>query len=342
MLIRHKRAIILTPVVLAVLAYGLSLLMTKQYTATLRVAPSKNVQTYSWILNNELVLDQIAAELGLAQHYSTATQTATRQAISAHVKVTVNNKDAYLDIIAIDRDPAFAAKVANTAGRALERNLYDMRLLDISQSRYALELRYEAAQKDKVNAEKLLNSAQVQDQLKRISPSDRYGIVALADIQAEATLQAQGATRQGGTSDLVQSQIVKMQDQLSSLQRLTAGKGNHRDLSDPGALAAAVTTLQQYSYWNALTERLKSRLEFAQKEERDQLKITWATQPDQRSGPRPLLLAIFAAAAGLVGALVYAFIAEGIASSRTRHSSTWQEVAQEWRSPNNKRRNASS
>ncbi|MBM3117402.1 hypothetical protein [Jeongeupia naejangsanensis] len=277
-LIRHKRKLIAAPIVAGVVALGAVMQMPNEYAATLRIAPSKNAPTYNWLLTNDQIVDKVAIDLELANHYQTRGRQATQRAINKNVKVTLNAKDGFLNVTATDASPEFAAKLANAFGKTLSGSLYEMRLLDISKTRYDLELRRDVAIKNRLRAQELLASSQIKLVTNNISPSEQFGIVSLAGIQAEATLQ-------GGISDLAQSQVVKMQDQLASLQRLVVDGMKQRP-GDVGVWIAAVAALQEQAYWGAMADRLDRRIELARAQERDELKITWAVAPDEKSGPR--------------------------------------------------------
>lgn len=319
---KHKRMLIATPVIFGVVAFVVVSMQAKEYTATLRIAPSRNASTFNWLLNNNRLIDQVSDKLQLSKHYKTETRRATQRAILNHVKVTLNAKDAFLDVAATDTNPLFAAKMANAYGQALTRNLFDMRLMDVSKSRYDLELRRAVAVRSRVQAEQALTKPQIKAALERISPSEQYGVISMAGIQAEAALQ-------GGVSDLAQSQIVKLQEQLASLQRLVVDSMKPQNGTN-GAWIAAVSGLQERAYWSAMIERLDRRLELARAQERDELKIVWADVPDEKSGPKRGATVVLAMLSGMMVSLLYVGVLMGIHVSRENKSGSWQKLIAAW------------
>lgn len=309
-LAKHKKKIIAFPVVAALVAAAVSLTLPNEYMATLKIAPSKNAAVYNWVLTNDQVLEDISKEFKLAEHYGTKGRKATRKEMAKQVKVALNAKDAFLDVNVTDESPEFAAKLANRMGDALQSNLYTMRLLDISKGRYDLELRRDIAAKNKAKFDTLITQQDMASTIALLSPADRYGITSLAAIQAESTLQ-------GGVSDLMQNELVRMQDQLASLQRLVVdGMKKQSSATNTGLWIASVDALQQQAYWDALIERLDRRIDLIKKQERDELKMTVAEVPDEKSGPKRALIILLSAFAALFGAMLWSFISEAFKKSR--------------------------
>ncbi|QLI80519.1 hypothetical protein HZU75_02600 [Chitinibacter fontanus] len=326
-LAKHKKKIIGLPLMAGVLAAVVSLTLPNEYTATLKIAPSKNAAVYNWVLTNDQVLEEISKEFKLAEHYGVKGRKATRSAMAKQVKVALNAKDGFLDVNVSDESPEFAAKLANRMGGALQSNLYTMRLLDISKGRYDLELRRDIAAKNKAKFDTLITQPEMASTIALLSPADRYGITSLAAIQAESTLQ-------GGVSDLMQNELVRMQDQLASLQRLVVdGMKKQSSATNTGLWIASVDALQQQSYWGALIERLDRRIDLLKKQERDELKMTAAEVPDEKSGPRRALIVLLSAFAALFGSVLWAFIAEAFIKSREDETSTalMSKIVAAWR-----------
>ncbi|QKJ65578.1 hypothetical protein HQN60_01830 [Deefgea piscis] len=314
-LTKHKKLIIGLPILAAVIAAAVAFSLPNEYTATLKIAPSKNAAVYNWVLTNDQVKETIAKEMKLAEHFDTKGRQATRNAMGNAVKVTLNAKDGFLDINVTDQNPEFAALLANKMGLALQNNLYSMRLLESSKQRYELETRREMAQKNKNKYDAEMKQADLAAMINQLSAADRYGITSLAAIQAESTLQ-------GGVSDMMQNELVRMQDQLSSLQRLVVDSMKKQaNANNTGLWIAAVGALQQQAYWDALIERLDRRIELLKKQERDELKMTAAEVPDEKSGPKRALIVLLSAFAALFLSILWAFIAEAIAKSRENSQS---------------------
>ncbi|WP_410498592.1 Wzz/FepE/Etk N-terminal domain-containing protein [Chitinibacter sp. S2-10] len=324
-LTKHKKKIIGLPILAGAIAVAISLSLPDEYTATLKIAPSKNAPTYNWLLNNDQLVEEVSKELKLTEHYGTKGRKATRKEMAKSFKVTLNAKDGYLDVNATDASPEFAAQLANRMGAVLQKNLYNMRLLDVSKQRYDLETRREMARTNKLKFDHQIKGGDLAPIIALFSPADRYSIISLAAIQAEATLQGQStvAGSAGTGSDLMQSELVRIQDQLSNLQRLLADNLKKRASAvNAGLWIAAADALQQQAYWSALIERLDSRISLLKKQEHDELKMTLAEVPDEKSGPKRALIVLLSAIAALFSAVLWAFIAEAIVKSRENLASS--------------------
>ncbi|WP_273428517.1 Wzz/FepE/Etk N-terminal domain-containing protein [Chitinibacter tainanensis] len=327
-LAKHKKKIVVLPILAGVFAAIVAYSLPNQYTATLKIAPSKNAATYNWVLTNEQVLEQVAKDLKLADHYQTKTKKSTRKELNDALKVTLNAKDGFLDVNATDESPEFAAKLANRMGTALQQNIYGLRLLDVSKQRFELETRRKLAQSNKQKFDQITKQQEIAETIKQLTPADFYGITSLAAIQAESTLQ-------GGVSDLMQNELVRMHDQLASLQRLVVdGMKKQSASANPGIWITAVDALQQQAYWDALIERLDRRIELLKKQEFDELKMTVAEVPDEKSGPKRALIVLVSVFAALFATVLWAFISEALRKSRqdVRSAGTLQQIANAWRS----------
>lgn len=317
-LTKHKKKMIGLPIAAALIAAAVALSLPNEYTATLKIAPSKNAAIYNWVLSNDQVNEQVAKEMKLAEHFGTKGRQATRTEMAKAVKVTLNAKDGFLDVKVTDNNPEFAALLANRMGGALQDNLYGLRLLDVSKQRYELETRREMALQTKAKFDNEIKKPELAATIAMLSAADRYGITSLAAIQAESTLQGQGQV-----SDLMQNEMVRLQNQLMSLQRMvTDGMKKQASASGTGLWIAAVDALQQRAYWDALVERLDRRIELLRKQEHDELKMTAAEVPDEKSGPKRALIVLLSAFAALFGAVLWAFIAEAISKSRDSASAS--------------------
>lgn len=331
-LAKHKIALIGFAALFAVLAGGLALLLPNQYSATLKIAPSRYAQVFNWVLTNDVLAEQLSKPYDLPTRYGTKGRSATYRTLHSHVRILVDQKDGFLDVVVTDQDPAFATSLANGFGNQLKSNLYEMRLLDISQARYAMQLRYDLAAKSFLAVQKKLQTPDFQGVIQNMSASDRYGIISLAGIQAETTLQQSAAALQNNiVNDLVQSQVVKMQDQLSSLQRLVVDNMHKSARQNTGLMAAAVGAFQESAYWSSLMGRLTSRIELLKKEELEQLKITPAEVPDEKSGPHRILIVLLGLGMGFFVGCLYAFVVEGIVSSKKLDMDVWQALGNEFK-----------
>ncbi len=324
---KHKKLIISLPIMAGLLAAAVVFSLPSEYTATLKIAPSKNAAIYNWVLTNDQVQEQLVSKMKLAEHFGTKGRQATNKAMAKAVRITLNARDGFLDVSATDENPEFAALLANNMGLALQSNLYDLRLLDISKQRYDLEVRRELAQKNKNKFDLEMKKPELAATIMQLSATDQYGITSLAAIQAEMALQGSGP-------DLMQNEMVRLQDQLSSLQRLVVeGMKKPASSLNSGVWIASVNALQQQTYWDALIERVEHRIELLKKIERDELKMTLAEVPDDHSGPKREMIIFLSMFAALCIGMLWAYIVEAIAKSRENSQSLalLAKIAAAWR-----------
>jgi hypothetical protein len=348
-LIRHKWILIGLPIIAGVVAMISALFLPNEYTATLEIAPSPNAPTYSWLLNNEQVMRDIAKELKLAEHYGTHDSAATLRKMKSHVKIVADARSGFMDISATDAVPDFAARLANSYGSALQKNLYQMHLLAASKARYESETRRSVALDNQQKFRLQIARPELASVIDQLTVADRYSITSLAGIQADSTLhEVQSETQPescvpSGTSlcassgvppvmpsDLMQSELIRVKDQLNSLQRLV---GSHQvSAKDIGAKINAVNALQQEAYWTELVSRLDVRIGFLKQREQGELKIT-AAVTGEKSGPKYKFIIAVSVLLGFFTALLYVFVYEGIkaASATQRGGAIMAQILAVWK-----------
>ncbi|GAA5786403.1 hypothetical protein [Chitiniphilus shinanonensis] len=289
------------PILLGCAAYASTFLMEEEYTAELRIAPTKNAPIYAWALRSDMLLNQIAYDLNLASYYGNKSRAQTLKKLGENVKIAFNNKDNFLDVDVTDSSPDMAKKLANAFGSVLTSKAYEMRLVDLAKVRYSLEQKRKLAAESLKRANDALAAEDIKQVVVGISPSEKYGITSLAGILAESSLN--------GASDLAQSEIAKLQDQLINLHRLVVD-GLKNKTNDSGLWISAVTALQEQAYWSSMIERLDRRIELARIDEKEDLKIVWAETPEEKSGPRRGLIAVLATLLGGLIVGIYVFLRE--------------------------------
>lgn len=314
-LVKHKWLVFGLPVLAAAIAAVVVFLLPNKFTATLKIAPSKSSALYLWMLKSDSLSFDIAQKLDLQKIYGTSGRGQLLRGIDSHVKVTSNPKDGYVDVMVTDKDPALAARVANAFGEGMVDNLLKLRLTDMTRAIYELKSRRELIQKDIEAAQRELGKPELAKVVAAISTADRYGISSMAGIQAEQSMQSMQSIQSIQSvplgAELTQSEMVRLQEQVATLQRMLVDASKRQvPAVEHGLLMAAVDQYQKHAYAVALIDRLDRRIAFLAKQEREEIKLLPAEVPDEKSGPKRTLIILLAGLAGFFVAVLTAFVRE--------------------------------
>jgi tyrosine-protein kinase Etk/Wzc len=313
-LMRRKRILLGFPIIVMALTAGAMHFMKDQYTATLKIAPSTAAQLYMWALRDNGLAQSITRQLNLQAHYGVASPEVAKAMLMSHVQFVSNLQDSYVDVKATDRDPEVATQLANRYGIGMVDLLVSLHLTNASNAIYELRARQDLAQKSLAKARERLEQPDLKAAVTDIPPSTRLGLVSMAGMEAETTLSSislQGTPQQQLlTQSIDQNELVRLQERLAGIQRALADEMQSRSSGQLGQLTAAITALQDETYWQAMVERIDRRVEVLDVIQRNEIKLIPAEVPTEPSGPRRLMLTIAAGLAALLLAIAYVLVAE--------------------------------
>jgi capsular polysaccharide biosynthesis protein len=306
---RHKRLLVIVPLLAMVIAAVVLQFVPNQYTAVLKIAPSGPAQLYLWALREDSLTNSIIKKFNLVHYFGDASLEKTRRKLESKVQFVSNLQDNFVDVRVIDKDPEMAKNLANAYGDGMIGLLLGLHLTDASKAIYALQSRREQAVKSLSAARAKLERSDVKQAQRFIPSSTRVGVIGMAGIQAETTLSTgllQPAQNDLARQSLDPAEIVRLQERLASIQRTLADDIQIKKSGVPlGSLVAAVDALQDEAYWEAMVDRIDRRISVLQATERDEVRLIHATTPDSPSGPKRLMLAVLAGLATLLVAVVY-------------------------------------
>jgi tyrosine-protein kinase Etk/Wzc len=135
-------------------------------------------EMYVAILRSDSVLRGLNDRFQLMQRYEVRTFEALRNRIKSYVRVTAEKKSGVILVEVDDKDPKFAAELANGYSAEVDKVLARMMITEAQQRRGFFELQLKDAKQNLVNAETALRQVQ-----------EKSGMIVL-DKQAEAIIQA--------------------------------------------------------------------------------------------------------------------------------------------------------
>jgi tyrosine-protein kinase Etk/Wzc len=305
-LARHKRLVILTPILFGGVAMIASLLMAPSYTSSAKIMPPQQQQSsgvaamlgqlgglsgaagslvglkspgdlYVGLLESRTVSDNLIKRFNLKQRYKESTMDATRRALSAASLIASGKKDGFITITAIDQEPQFAADLANAYVDELSKLTQSMALTEASQRRMFFEKQMLDAKDQLATAEVALRATQEKTgmlypeaQVTAIiaSASQLKGTIAAKEVQ----LNAMRVFSAAANPELIRTQeeLRGLQAQLAKLEKSRASGGN--DIMVPtGKIPEVgveyVRSVRNVKYYETIFELLAKQFELSKIDE---------------------------------------------------------------------------
>jgi uncharacterized protein involved in exopolysaccharide biosynthesis len=254
-LAKHKRLLLVAPLVAAVLAAGISLLLPNIYTGMSKIIPPQQSQstasamlgqlglasmagvaggavglknpndTYISMLKSRTVADSLIGRFDLKKRYGATLTADARNALAGNSRILAG-KDGLITVEFDDKDPKFAAAVTNGYVEELYKLTQTMAITEASQRRLFFEKQLELTKNNLAQAEMGLRQTQEVTGLIKLDDQARALISAVASVRAQiAAKEVQlGAMRVFATENnaefvVAQKELAGLTAQLARLER---------------------------------------------------------------------------------------------------------------------------
>ncbi len=213
-IVENLRLLVLGPLAVAVLAWGVSYLMPPIYTAKTQFLPPQQQQSaaanmlanlgslgglagtvgviknpadqFLAYLKSVTVQDKLIERFNLLDRYEVKTKTDARLLLSSNVRAAAG-KDGLITIEVDDQDPKFAAELANAYVEELEKLLAKLATTEAQQRRMFFEKQLTQAKDKLVQSEIALRATGVSGNVLKSNPTAALAVV--ASLQAAVTAQ---------------------------------------------------------------------------------------------------------------------------------------------------------
>ncbi|MGH9426443.1 MAG: GumC family protein, partial [Terriglobia bacterium] len=304
-LAKHKRLVLGLPLLAAVVAAGITLLMPNWYTATTKILPPQQGQSnavailgqlgalgsgaaaalgvenpndlFVAMLKSRTLADRLIQKFELQKVYETKLLTATRMTLAGNTKIFAGRRDGVISVEVDDKDPKRAADLANAYVEELEGLTLDLAVSEAGHRRLFFEKQLKQAKDDLTQAETELTKFQVEKRV--LNPHGQASLT----ISAAAGLQAQIAAKEVQISALKSfatqdnPDLYRAQEELAGLraQLSKVGRGGSSDPGDvllsmgkaPAQGAEYLRRFRDMKYYETLYELLARQYEIARIDE---------------------------------------------------------------------------
>jgi capsule polysaccharide export protein KpsE/RkpR len=260
------------------------------------------------------VQDTLIERFKLQERYEAKTKTDARFALAASVRAT-SGKDGLISVEVDDKDPKFAAELANAHVEELGKLLGKLATTEAQQRRLFFEKQLTLAKGKLIQSEIELKATGVSGSVLKSNPAS--AVAAVAGLQAGVTAQEVklGAMR-GYLAETAPEfkqalkELVNLKAQLAKQEKDTPANSNITAQGD------YVSKYREFKYNETLFELFAKQFEIAKVDESREgavIQILDAAQPPERkSKPKKALIAIIATLAAGFALLLFVFIRQAL------------------------------
>lgn len=368
-LARQKNWLIACTLGAGTMALTASLLMAPIFTATSRILPPQQQSSgiaaalgqlgalagaagglaaiknpndlYVGMMRSETVANNLIKQFRLQERYQTDTIVATHKVLE-DVSDISSGKDGLISISVDDKDPVFAAKLANAYVDELKKLTQTLAVTDAAQRRLFYEKQLKDVKDELARAELRLQKTQEKTGLLQPDGQIQAIIANVAQLRAniaskEVQLAAMKtfATEQNPNYLRTQQEIAGLKLQLAKMKQ-GSETGDFMVSTDkvPQTGLEYVRALRDVKYYETMFELLAKQFEVAKLEEsRDSSMIQVldnAVPPDWKSKPKRAFIIVLGLLAGFFSGILIALVREKMRKSREAGTGRWHELKSAW------------
>jgi tyrosine-protein kinase Etk/Wzc len=375
-LVRERKLIIGMPVLTGIVTLAASLLMDPIFGSTAKIMPPQQQQSsgvaamlgqlgglagaasgiagiknpndvYVGLLESRTVADSLIARFNLKQRYESRTMDDARRKLAAVTSVATGKKDGFITIGTEDKDPQFAATLANAYVEELTKLTQSMAITEASQRRLFFENQLKEAADQLANAEVALRGTQESTgmiepdaQVKAIITSVAQLRGAISAKQVQISAMKTFAANQNPDLLRAQEEMRGLEAQLSKLEK--ARPARNGDFMVPISKIPAIGVeyvrgVRNVKYYETIFELLAKQFELAKIDEAKNSSMIQildkAIPAEHKIKPRRAILTIAGTVAGALLGLILAFLRAAVRGSRISPAGKqrWQRVSSEWK-----------
>lgn len=348
----NLRLLVLGPLLVGVTALGISFLVPPTFTASTKFLPPQQQQSaaasmlaslgalgglagaatgiknpndqYVAFMKSNAVEDTLIQRFQLMARYEEKFLVDTRKTLEANSKISAG-KDGLITVEVDDKDPAFAAELANAYVEELSSLTNRLALTEAQQRRVFFEQKLNESKANLTKAEQALQASGVNSSVLKNNP--QAAVTVVAELQAQIVAQeVKLASMRGYLADTApefrqaQTELAAVRTQLAKAEKSDTNPGKPGD-------ADYVARYRDFKYFETLFEMFAKQYEIARIDESREgaviQVIDKAVAPELKSKPKKALIAILATLASGFLLLLFVFVRQAL-----RNASQTEETAE--------------
>ncbi len=345
-IVDNLRLLVLGPLAVGFTALGISFLIPPTYTAKTQFLPPQQQQSaaasmlaslgslgglagavggiknpsdqFIAYMNSVTLQDTLIERFKLLERYEAQNKTDARATLAVSVRVA-SGKDGLMSVEVDDKDPRFAADLANSYVEELAKLLSKLATTEAQQRRLFFEKQLNQAKDKLIQSEIALKATGVSGSVLKSNPASAVAVVAGLEAAVTAQEVKLGAMRgylAETAPDFKQamSELANLKTQLSKQEKdapLISGKATSE--------GDYITKYREFKYHETLFELFSKQFELAKVDEAREgavIQVLDAAQPPERkSKPKKALIAIIATLAAGFAFFLFVFIRQAFRNS---------------------------
>ena len=331
----NLRLLVLGPLVAGLLALGYSFTIPPTFTATTKFMPPQQQQSsaasllaglgalggvagmkspadqYVAFLKSNSVQDALISRLKLMERFETKSREEARGELGINVQIS-SGKDGLIRINVNDKDPAFAAQLANAHVEELGILLNSLAVTEAQQRRLFFEKQLSNAKNNLVKAEQALAASGVNSSVLK---STGAAVAAVAQLKGQiAAQEIKLATMRGYLTEFSHD-FKQAQTELSAL-RAQLGRAEKTEPAAGVSDSDYIAKLRNFKYFETLYEFFSKQYEMARLDESREGAVIQvldpAQPPEYKSKPKKAQMAMMTSLAAGVVLLMFIFVRQAL------------------------------
>jgi len=267
---------------------------------------------YVAFMKSRSVQDALIDRFKLMNRYESKFLENARTTLDGNVQIA-GGKDGLITIAANDKDPAFAAQLANAYVDELSTLLGRLAVTEAQQRRQFFEKQLKTANNNLIKAEQALKASGVNSNVLKTNPT--AAVEGLARLKASITAQEIKLASMRGYLTQSAPDFKQAQTELSAMRTQMA----HAERADPASQIGAsdyVTKFREFKYYETLFELFAKQYEMARIDESREGAVIQvvdvAVPPELKAKPKKALIAMLTTLATGFALLLFVFIRQAL------------------------------
>ena len=339
-IVDNLRLLIIGPLVVGLAALGYSFSIPPTFTATVKFLPPQQQQSaaasmlaslgglgglagaaaglknpadqYLAFMQSNSVQDELIERFKLQERYQTQFKADTRAALTGSTRAT-SGKDGLITVEIDDKDPKFAAELANAHVDELQKLLVRLAVTEAQQRRAFFEKQLIQVKEKFTEAEQALRATGVSSSVLKSNPTS--ALAAVSGLKAQVTAQE---VKLGAMRGYLAETAPDFKQAMTELANLRAqlAKQEKDEPADTAGQGDYVAKFREFKYQETLFELFARQFEMAKVDESREgavIQVLDAAQPPERKiKPKKALIAIIATLAAGFALLLFVFIRQAL------------------------------
>lgn len=351
-IVDNLRLLVLGPLAVGLLALGLTFTIPPTFTAKTQFLPPQQQQSaaasmlaslgslgglagaagglknpadqYLAYMKSVSLQDALIARFKLQERYETKTKVDTRNTLNANVRIA-SGKDGLISVEVDDKDPQFAADMANGHVQELVKLLGKMAVTEAQYRRLFFEKQLGLAKHNLIAAEVALKSTGISSSVLKSNPVS--ALAAVAGLKAQVTAQEVKVGAMRGYLAETAPDFKQAMNELANLRSQLTKQEKDESASPVASNTAAgkdsgdyVSKFREYKYQETLFELFSKQFEIAKVDEAREGAVIQvldaAEAPERKSKPKKAMIAMIAAIASGFALLLFVFIRQALRNAK--------------------------